>query len=138
MFLNASSHSQTRLKPPSSMSTTRLPPTGLWRSRRPYAVEVFAPETALGNWSDVLRHWVLGLALGDLSGSRFDVAQFIEADLIYRLVWGMEAARVYEAAQGNPVAETLSGTAVTAIETGTLNRSASVLFAPALTIASQP
>ena len=76
----------------------------------------------------MLRHWVLGLALGDLSGNRVDVAQFIEADLIYRLVWGMEAARVYEAAQGNPVAETLSGTAVTAIETGTFNRSASVLI----------
>ena len=93
-----------------------------------FAVEVFAPETALGNWPNVLRHWVRGLPLGDLSGDRVDVAQFIEGDLIYRLVWGMEAARVYEAAQSNPVADTLSGAAVTAIETGTFNRSASVLI----------
>lgn len=93
-----------------------------------FAVEVFAPETALGNWHDVLRHWVHGLALSDVSGDRVAVAQFIEADVIYRLVWGMEAARVYEAAQGNPEADALLGTAVTAIETGTFNRAASILI----------
>jgi hypothetical protein len=93
-----------------------------------FAVEVFAPETGLKDWQDVLRHWVRGLALGDLSGDRVAVAQFIESDLIYRLVWGMEAARVFEAAQGNPDADTLTGTAVTAIETGTFNRAASILI----------
>ncbi|MGH3649021.1 MAG: hypothetical protein ACRDTM_17815, partial [Micromonosporaceae bacterium] len=59
---------------------------------------------------------------------RVAIAQFIESDAIYRLVWGMEAARVYEAAQGNPDADALSGSAVTAIETGTFNRSASILI----------
>jgi hypothetical protein len=68
------------------------------------------------------------LALGDVSGDRVEVAQFIESDVICRLVWGMEAARVYEAAQGNPDADALSGTAVTAIETGTFNRAASILI----------
>ncbi|QFG22908.1 DEAD/DEAH box helicase [Actinomadura sp. WMMB 499] len=93
-----------------------------------FAVEVFAPETALDNWNDVLRHWVHGRPLGDLSGNHAAIAQFIEADVIYRLVWGMEAARVYEAAQGNSDATVLSGTAVTAIETGTFNRAASILI----------
>lgn len=93
-----------------------------------FAVENFAPETTLENWNDVLRHWVHGRPLGDLSGDRVAIAQFIESDVIYRLVWGMEAARVYEAAQGNPDADALSGTAVTAIETGTFNRAASVLI----------
>jgi superfamily II DNA/RNA helicase len=96
-----------------------------------FAVEVFAPETVLEDWRDwrdVLRHWVRGLALGDLSGDRVAVAQFIESDLIYRMVWGMEAARVFEAAQGNPEAGTLRGTAVTAIETGTSNPAASILI----------
>ena len=93
-----------------------------------FAIEVFAPETVLDSWHDVLRHWVRGLALGDLSGDRVAMAQFIEADLIYRLVWGMEAARVFEVAQGNPDADALSGTAVTAIETGTFNRAASILI----------
>ncbi len=48
--------------------------------------------------------------------------------MIYRLVWGMEAARVFEAAQDNPNATTLTGTAVTAIETGTFSRAASILI----------
>ena len=48
--------------------------------------------------------------------------------MIYRLVWGMEAARVFEAAQDNPDADTLMGTAVTAIETGTFSRAASILI----------
>ena len=33
-----------------------------------FAVEVFAPETVLDDWQDVLKHWVQGLSLGDLSG----------------------------------------------------------------------
>lgn len=93
-----------------------------------FAVQVFAPETVLEVWQDVLRHWVRGLALGDLSGNRVAVARFIESDLIYRLVWGMEAARVFETAQGNADANALAGTAVTAIETGTFNRAASILI----------
>ncbi|WP_143078972.1 DEAD/DEAH box helicase [Nonomuraea pusilla] len=93
-----------------------------------FAMEVFAPETVLGDWHEVLRHWVHGLPLGDLAGDRVAMAQFIEADVIYRLVWGMEAARVYETAQGNIEADALLGTAVTAIETGTFNRAASILI----------
>ncbi|WP_155342055.1 DEAD/DEAH box helicase [Acrocarpospora corrugata] len=93
-----------------------------------FAVEVFAPETTLGDWRGVLRHWVRGLALGDLPGDRVAIAQFIEADVIYRLVWGMEAARVYETAQGSSASDALLGTAVSAIETGTLNRAASILI----------
>lgn len=93
-----------------------------------FGLETFAPEVAVDDWSDVLRQWVQGLSLADLTGDRVDIAQFIESDLVYRLVWGMEAARVFEAAQGNALAETLGGTAVTAIETGTFNWSASVLI----------
>jgi superfamily II DNA/RNA helicase len=93
-----------------------------------FQLETFAPQVAVNDWSQVLRHWVQGLSLADLPADRVAVAQFIESDLVYRLVWGMEAARVFEAAQGNVLAETLSGAAVTAIETGTFNRSASVLI----------
>lgn len=92
-----------------------------------FGLEVFEPEVRIDGWSGILRHWVLGLSLADLEGDRVQIAQFIESDLVYRLVWGMEAARVFESAQGNLAAEVLSGTAVAAIETGTFNRSASVL-----------
>lgn len=93
-----------------------------------FALDTFAPEVTVDDWSKVLRQWVQGLSLADLSGDRVAIAQFIESDLIYRLVWGMEAARVFEVAQGNMLAETLSGAAATAVETGTFNKSASVLI----------
>ncbi len=93
-----------------------------------FGLETFAPEVAVDDWTEVLLHWVQGLSLADLTGDRVAIAQFVESDLVYRLVWGMEAARVFEAAQGNVLVETISGAAVTAIETGTFNRSASLLI----------
>ena len=93
-----------------------------------FELDTFAPEVHVDDRNRVLRHWVQGRSLADLPGDRVAIAQFIESDLIYRLVWGMEAARVFEEAQGNALAETLNGTAVTSIETGTFNWSASVLI----------
>jgi hypothetical protein len=93
-----------------------------------FAIEVFAPKTGIKGWQGILTHWVQGLPLGDLPGDRVAIAQFIEDDLIYRLVWGMEAARVFEAAQDSTEVETLTGTAVTAIETGTFSTEAAVLI----------
>ncbi|MFG1648510.1 DEAD/DEAH box helicase [Micromonospora sp. NPDC049275] len=92
------------------------------------AMDTFAIKNPLANWDDVLRHWVHGAALSDVTGDRVQIAQFIEDDVIYRLVWGMEAARVYENAQDNTAADALLGTAVTAIETGTFSREASLLI----------
>jgi superfamily II DNA/RNA helicase len=94
---------------------------------RLFAIDAFKPETPL-NWKPVLAHWLSGRPLGELEEDRLSVVQFIEADLSYRLVWGMEAARVYASAQGNLVTELLDGTATAAIETGTLNRQASILI----------
>lgn len=93
-----------------------------------FGLDVFAPETGIDDWPSVLRHWVRGSALSELPGDRVAVAQFVESDLVYRLVWGIEAARVFEVAQGDLTADLLMGMAVTAIETGTFNRSASVLI----------
>ncbi|MBC6451350.1 DEAD/DEAH box helicase [Actinokineospora xionganensis] len=97
-----------------------------------FSLSTFQPETPVGNWREVLAHWVGGRPLGDFeTGSpddRLKIAQFIESDLVYRLVWGMEAARVYEDAQGNPSAAALDGSALTAIETGTFLRPASILI----------
>jgi hypothetical protein len=76
----------------------------------------------------VLAHWLSGRALNELGEASVEVAQFIEADLIYRLVWGMEASRVYEAAQGSLLADALTGSAAMAIETGTLSRPAAILI----------
>lgn len=93
-----------------------------------FELSQFEPETYLLHWQHVLMQWVTGGPLGDLGGDRVSVAQFIESDVIYRLVWGMEAARVYESAQGNATADGLTGIAVSAVEAGTLNRPASILI----------
>ncbi|MFK0008018.1 DEAD/DEAH box helicase [Paenarthrobacter sp. NPDC090520] len=93
-----------------------------------FGLDTFAPEVSLDNWEDVLRQWVRGLSLAELSGDRVAMARFVESDLVYRLVWGMEAARVYEEAQGNLVADIVTGAAVTAVETGTFAWSASLLI----------
>lgn len=93
-----------------------------------FSLDTFTPASLIDDWSSVLRLWVQGLSLADLPGNRVAIARFIESGLVYGLVWGMEAARVFEAAQGNVLADTLNGTAVTAIETGTFNKSASVLI----------
>lgn len=93
-----------------------------------FGLDTFAPEVAVDDWRGVLRHWLQGLSLANLPGDRVANAQFIESDLVYRLVWGMEAARVFEAAQGNVLAEMLNGAAVTSVETGAFNWSASVLI----------
>ncbi len=93
-----------------------------------FALKQFEPETQLLNWQQVFLHWLSGEPLGSLGGDRVTVTQFIESDVVYRLIWGMEAARVYESAQGNPSADELEGTAVAAIETGTLRQPASILI----------
>jgi superfamily II DNA/RNA helicase len=97
-----------------------------------FALVAFRPENPLPGWRVVFRHWVNGRPLGDLDVDRHEdrvaVAQFVETELIYRLVWGMEAARAYELAQGSAVAEALTGTAVMAVETGTFLRPASILI----------
>lgn len=96
-------------------------------ARTIFGLRQFHPETKLV-WEPVLAHWIAGRALNELGEASVEVAQFIEADLIYRLVWGIEASRVYEAAQGNMLADALTGTAAMAIETGTLSRSAAILI----------
>lgn len=96
-------------------------------ARTVFGVRQFHPETKLV-WEPVLAHWIAGRALNELGQASVEVAQFIEADLIYRLVWGIEAARVYEAAQGNMLADASTGTTTMAIETGTLSRPAAILI----------
>lgn len=93
-----------------------------------FTISTFRPTVRVNDWRVVLAQWVNGKPLGELEESPIDVAQFVESDLIYRLVWGMEAARVYESAQGNPTAGPLTGSATAAVEAGTLNRAASILL----------
>ena len=88
------------------------------------------------NWRDILRAWLLGQPLAIIAaGQESETLQFIEGGLVYRLPWAMEAIRVRAAANGDtvgvfdlPLEDHELGLAVPAVETGTLNRSASILI----------
>lgn len=96
----------------------------------------FTPDPLPANWRDILRAWLLGQPLAAIAvGQESETLQFIEGGLVYRLPWAMEAIRVRAAANGDtvgvfdlPLEDHELGLAVPAVETGTLNRSASILI----------
>jgi superfamily II DNA/RNA helicase len=108
--------------------------TGL--AERVFAFYPFTPDPFPANWRDILRAWLLGQPLAALAaGQSSETLQFVEGGLVYRLPWAMEAIRVRAAANGDtvgifdlPLEDHELGLAVPAVETGTLNRSASILI----------
>jgi hypothetical protein len=105
-------------------------------AERVFAFYPFTPDPLPANWRVILRSWLLGQPLAAIAaGSESDTLQFIEGGLVYRLPWAMEAIRVRAAANGDTVGvfdlaleDHELGLAVPAVETGTMNRSASILI----------
>ena len=105
-------------------------------AERVFSFYPFTPSPMPDNWRDLLRFWLLGEPLAALaSGQESETLHFIEGGLVYRLPWAMEAVRVRAAANGDVVGENdlaldeyELGLAVPAVETGTMNRSASILI----------
>jgi superfamily II DNA/RNA helicase len=105
-------------------------------AERAFAIYPFAPDRIPANWRDILRCWLLGQPLANVAvGQEAETLQFVEGGLVYRLPWAMEAIRVRGIANGDVVGDmgfhlddfelALAGSSV---ETGTLNRSASILI----------
>ena len=100
-----------------------------------FSIPPFVPKVLPDNWKQVLVIWLSGEPISTLpDGSTEDVLRFVEEGLIYKLPWGMEAVRVRGLAHVNPFGEGLDlsayelGLAVSAVETGTMDRSASYLM----------
>lgn len=100
-----------------------------------FSIPPFVPKVLPGNWKQVLAVWLSGEPISTLpGGSTEDVLRFVEEGLIYKLPWGMEAVRVRGLAHVNPFVEELDlsayelGLAIAAVETGTMDRSASYLM----------
>ena len=93
-----------------------------------FTISTFTQTVPVKDWRVVLAQWLAGEPLSEMDEKQMDVAQFIESDIIYRLVWGIEAARVYEQAQGNLAADLVTGTASAALEAGTLSLPAAILL----------
>jgi superfamily II DNA/RNA helicase len=103
-------------------------------AERVFGFYPFTPDPLPTNWRDILRTWLLGQPPADIAaGQESETLQFIEGGLVYRLPWAMEAIRVRAAANGDTIGGFLLdnyelGLAVPTVETGTLNRSASILI----------
>jgi superfamily II DNA/RNA helicase len=101
-----------------------------------FAIFPFAPDNLPENWKDILKAWLSGEALAAVAqGQEAETLQFVEGGLVYRLPWAMEAIRVRGIANGDQIGDfglTLDdfelGFAVSAVETGTMNRSAAILI----------
>ena len=93
-----------------------------------FTISTFAQTVKVKDWRAVLAQWIAGELLSEIDEKQMDVAQFIESDIIYRLVWGIEAARVYEQAQGNLAADLVTGAASAVLEAGTLSLSSAILL----------
>ncbi|HEY6644515.1 DEAD/DEAH box helicase [Povalibacter sp.] len=103
-------------------------------AERVFNVYPFESDPMPLNWRDILRSWLLGEPLAVVAaGQESDALQFVEGGLVYRLPWAMEAIRVRAEANGDivgdsQIADFELSLAATAVETGTLNRSASILI----------
>ena len=101
-----------------------------------FGIIPFVPDTLPDNWRDILRAWLLGQPLAGLAGGDpSNMMQFVEGGLVYRLPWAMEAIRVRGVANADTIApfglaldDFELGLAVPAVETGAMNRSASLLI----------
>lgn len=99
-----------------------------------FATQPFGPDNIPPNWRDLLRCWLLGQPLAKVAaGQEAETLQFVEQALVYRLPWAMDAIRVRALANGDTIGGlTLDnfelGLAVSAVETGTMRRPASLLI----------
>lgn len=101
-----------------------------------FQISPFVPKTLPENWKPILRGWMMGVAISEVAaGEESEALQFIEDGLVYCLPWAMEAIRVRATANGDKIGDDVFlvedyelGHAVSAVETGTTNRSASILI----------
>ena len=103
-------------------------------AERLFAIPPFIPDPLPVNWRLVLSRWLEGAPIVGLDEDDMtEVLRFVENGLIYKLPWGMEAVRVRAQANYDDIGGTTIDSyevrlAVPAIETGTLNQSATMLM----------
>ncbi len=101
-----------------------------------FKIPGFKPDVLPQDWSLVLVNWLEGESMAVFAMNDNDEAlHFIEQGIVYRLAWGMDAVRVRGLANDDFIEEAESDSfsfdfdcAVAAVETGTLERSATLLM----------
>ena len=100
-----------------------------------FGIPPFCPRDLPSDWQKILAGWLSGKSLTDaLEETNSNLLHFIEEALVYRLAWAMEAVRIRWQTSGDTIGDGLTyddlelSIAVTAVETGTINRSAATLM----------
>lgn len=92
-------------------------------------MDPFKPEELPENWDQIVRAWVCGKSMSNLTGRKdAKVLEFVEGALVYRLVWGMEAVRVRTAVVTGEEEPPHARRAALALETGTSDFCAALLI----------
>lgn len=58
-----------------------------------FAIGPFEPDDPIEGWKELVAHWLRGTALGACTNN--DGVSFIQDNIVYRLVWAVEAARLH-------------------------------------------
>ena len=58
-----------------------------------FRIGPFVPENNVDNWPELLGDWLRGRALNEFADN--EGVSFLQEDVVFRLVWGVEAARLY-------------------------------------------
>lgn len=58
-----------------------------------YRIGPFQPKDSVDNWRALVGHWLQGTALAECTDN--DGVSFIQENIVYRLVWAVEAARLH-------------------------------------------
>ncbi|MES2290306.1 MAG: DEAD/DEAH box helicase [Pseudomonadota bacterium] len=99
-----------------------------------FEISPFVPDPLPVNWRAILDGWLRGKPFVEIGATSEEALRFVENGLIYKLPWAMEAVRVRALANddvlegGFTMADVELGLAVAAVETGSLNVSASLLM----------
>lgn len=101
-----------------------------------FEIPDFKPDVLPEDWNSVLINWLEGKSMAAFSMNDNDEAlRFIEQGIVYRLAWGMDAVRVsglanddFTEENGSDMSDFDFDYAVAAVETGTLERSATLLM----------
>ena len=98
-------------------------------TRIAFTIEPFAPDDLPDGWENIAKDWIMGRSMADLAGGmEAKTVAFIDAALVYRLVWALEAVRVRASVTGEIDEDECAGRAALAVETGTPDYCAALLI----------
>jgi len=94
-----------------------------------FLVDPFTPDKLRNDWKELLKLWISGDGLSDLTGNKnAEIVEFIEGCFVYRLVWALEAVRVRNSAHSIHKERNHAGRSALAVETGTSQTSMALLI----------